>query len=222
MTTSANDFVIDRRKMKVERPELADINSVDIGGRAYDFKWEPRCKVCTAGDDILSNVNRALAQGYSYRDVLRLIEPFNAQLDEKKRLSYNSIRNHQKKHMPFDSAAIREILERRAEAAGKDFVNGKERIITAAGYAETMMNKGFETMLKESSEITPNDGLKAALILESLTENGDNRAIAEEMFSKLGKIIEAVKKYVSPDQMTKILKELEKDERVLEAEVVED
>lgn len=222
MTTPTDDYTIDRRKMKVDRPELADLTPADIGGNEYGFKWESRCRVCTSGDNVLANVNNALAQGYSYRDVLRLVEPFNVTLDEKKKITYNSIRNHQKRHMPFDSAAVREVLEKRAEAAGKDFVTGQERIVTAAGYAETMMMKGFDTMMKDGTVISANDGMKAALILDSLTTNEDSKAIAEEMFTKLNRIIEAVKKFVSPDQLQQILADLDNENRMIEAEIIED
>lgn len=212
---------VDRRKMQVDRPEIAKVMPADVGGKEYDFVYEPRCRVCTSGDSILMNVNRALAEGYTYMDVLRLVEPFNRNLEKK--ITYTSIRNHQKRHMPFEASAMREILEERANRAEKDFVEGKTRIVTAAGYAEVMMHKAFDRLINDQEPVTIEQGLKAAQVLESLTANDESQNLAEEMFSKLGRIIDAVKKVSTPDQIRQIMAELESTTPPeLEAEIVDE
>ena len=58
---------------------------------------------------------------------MRAAEADNAALDSRDRVTIDSVRNHTRRHFPVQDAAkatYRQILERRAEQNGIDFVNG--------------------------------------------------------------------------------------------------
>lgn len=207
---------IDKRQYRVDEKRLVDLSPVELGGSDYEFKWEPRCRVCTAGDGILLLVNKSLVEGYTYSDIVRMVEPYNITLPHNKRLSYDSIRNHKLRHLPFESAAVREILERRAQRTQKDFIEGQQRVIDAHSYAEVMMTKGFEQLVKDTTVVTPEAGLEAALILSKLEKDESGQASLAEAMSQLSRIIQAVKKHVSPAQMELIVQEVQ----MLEGRVV--
>lgn len=203
---------VDRRTIRVDRPTLNDLLPVEAGGNNYDFKYERRCRVCSAGTGVLELVNSLLASGSTYRDVLRALDVFNETKEKSRKISYSSIRNHQKRHMPFEAQAIRDIVERRAEKEQKDFVDGYGTIITPASYAEVMMQKGFESLVSGGAIITPREGLQAARTLHSFTRGETEGQIdAATAIAQLNRIINAVKRVATGEQIEKIVALLEEE-----------
>ena len=87
---------------------------------------EPRCRVCR-NDHVRTKVNDLLASGASYAMILRALEDDNIKLENGDQITVDSIRNHTARHFPVQNiarATYRDILERRAQENGIDFVNG--------------------------------------------------------------------------------------------------
>ncbi|WP_422590456.1 hypothetical protein, partial [Mycobacterium sp.] len=83
-----------------------------------------------------------LATGVSYAMILRALQKDNDQLDTPDRVTIDSIRNHTVRHFPVQNVAratYREILERRAQENGVDFVKGVATAITPMAFFETVM-----------------------------------------------------------------------------------
>jgi hypothetical protein len=81
------------------------------------FRLEPRCRICR-NDYVRTRVNDLLATGASYAMVLRALADANATLEQRHRVTIDSIRNHTVRHFPVQQVAratYREILERRAK-----------------------------------------------------------------------------------------------------------
>jgi DNA integrity scanning protein DisA with diadenylate cyclase activity len=81
------------------------------------FHLEPRCRICRNGQ-VRKKVNDVLATGASYAMVLRALGDDNAMLEQRDRVTIDSIRNHTARHFPVQQVAratYREILERRAK-----------------------------------------------------------------------------------------------------------
>ena len=100
---------------------------------------EPRCRVCR-NDAVRQKVNDLLAGAASYATIARTLEEENSKLDDRDRVTVDSIRNHCARHFPVQNAAkavYREIIERRAQEAGVDFVNGVATALTPVAYFET-------------------------------------------------------------------------------------
>lgn len=205
---------VDRRKLRNTTVKLEDILPVEAGGKNYEFVFEPRCRVCNSGDGILELVNRLLASGMTYMDVLRAIEVFNQGRPQHRKITYNSIRSHQKNHMPFEAQAIRDIVERRATEAQRDFIDGVGNIVTPVAYAEVVMKRSFENLVDQNLPVDVKDGLAAAKLVHAIDSGITTGMDETEAMAQLARIIEAVRAVVTPEQMTQIAARLESDHPV--------
>ena len=108
--------------------------------------------------------------------ILRALRDDNAKLDKPDRVTIDSIRNHTARHFPVQNVAkatYREILERRAQENGVDFVKGVATAITPMAFYETVMVKGYETLVDSDTKVDVNTGMIAAGRLQALIESRD-------------------------------------------------
>jgi hypothetical protein len=66
-------------------------------------------------------------------------------------------------------ATYREILERRAKENSIDFIDGVATAITPLAVLETIMVKGYQTLVDELTTVSYRDGMEAALRLNEIT-----------------------------------------------------
>src|SRR5690348_12004541 len=140
------------------------IDSTMVCVSARQFHLEPRCRICR-NDCMRTKVNDMLATGLSYAMIVRAVEDDNATLDKRDRVTIDSIRNHSARHFPVQNVAkatYREILERRAQENGIDFVNGVATAITPMAFFETVMAKGYENLIDSDTKVDVNTGMIAA------------------------------------------------------------
>ena len=93
------------------------VESIELAPGTNGFHLEPRCRICR-NDQVRTKVNDLLATGASYAMVLRALGDDNAMLEQRDRVTIDSIRNHTARHFPVQQVAratYREILERRAK-----------------------------------------------------------------------------------------------------------
>lgn len=194
-----------------------DVPGREITPRGY------RCLVCNAGDEVVVFVNRVLANGATYAEAHRALSAINeARIAQgQAEIGYQSVLRHGRDHLPARSAAVREIVERRARNAGLNVEEGTANIITSAAYAEAMMVKAFQDM--SSAEVTPSDGLQAAKFLEQLMRAERGNVGLETAFAELGYLIEAVKEAVPQHYWAAITAKIEEKRgtRVIDVEVDE-
>ena len=96
-------------------------------------------------DQVRTKVNDLLATGASHAMALAALGDDNATLEQRDRVTIDSIRNHANRHFPVQNVAratYREILERRAKENGIDFFEGVTTAITPLAVLETVMVKG--------------------------------------------------------------------------------
>ena len=139
---SVSEAVRDLVDDTVESMELATRNG---------FHLEPRCRVCR-NDSVRKKVNDMLATGASYAQIVRALAADNAELDERDRVTVDSVRNHSGRHFPVQQVAhatYREILERRARENQVDFVEGVAIALTPMAFFEVVMNKAFRTLVDD-------------------------------------------------------------------------
>ncbi len=108
------------------------VESIQLAAGTNGFHLEPRCRICR-NDQVRTKVNDLLATGASYAMVLRAIGDHNHKLEQRGRVTIDSIRNHATRHFPVQHVAratYREILERRAEENSLDFIEGVATAIT--------------------------------------------------------------------------------------------
>ncbi len=133
------------------------------------FHLEPRCRVCR-NDLMRKKVNDILATGASYTMIVRALTSDNAELDKRDRVTIDSVRNHCERHFPVQNVAkatYREILERRAQANGVDFVEGVTTALTPIAFFETVMVKSYENLVDSDTKVDVSTGIVAAGRLQS-------------------------------------------------------
>jgi hypothetical protein len=148
-------------------------------------------------------VNDLLATGASYAMVLRALGDDNANLEKRDRVTIDSVRNHCARHFPVQHVAratYREILERRAEENSVDFIEGVATAITPLALLETVMVKGYQTLVDEHTTVTYRDGMEAALKLaeELRKDAGDYDKV--QMMAEMGRIIEVVRTFIPSER----------------------
>src|SRR4029077_4989795 len=166
----------------------------ELATRINGLPLEPRCRVCR-NDALRRKVNDLLSGGASYAMVLRALEQDNAKLDTRDRVTIDSIRHHTKRHFPVQNVAkatYRRILERRAQENGVDFVKGVATAITPMAFFETVMVKGYETLVDSDTTVDVSTGMIAAGRLEALIDSRASGTRITELMVQMGHIIDAV------------------------------
>jgi hypothetical protein len=178
---------------------------------------EPRCRVCR-NDAVRQQVNDLLAAGVTYSAVLRAVGDYNDKLDKRERVTIDSIRNHTKRHFPVQNAAkatYRQILEARAKQNGIDFVNGVATAITPMAYYETVMAKGYETLVDPDTKVDVNTGMIAAGRLQAMIDSRASSTSMAEMLVQMDRIIRAVKSTVPEALWPEITRKINGDNAVI-------
>ena len=118
-------------------------------------------------------------------------------------------------------ATYRRVLERRAQENGVDFVNGVATAITPMAFFETVMVKGYETLVDSDTKVDVSTGIVAAGRLQSLIDSRDYSPDLLLMRVQLDAICNAVKSTVPPEMWGEIIEKLEELEQHQEALDVE-
>jgi hypothetical protein len=194
-------------------PARADqmIDSVQLAPPLNGFHLEPRCRVCR-NDQVRKKVNDMLATGLSYAMILRALKDDNTKLDNRDRVTIDSIRNHTARHFPVQNiakATYRRILERRAQENGVDFVKGVATAITPMAFFETVMAKGYETLVDPDTKVDVNTGMVAAGRLQALIESRASGTRMVEMWAQMSRIIEVVHHFVPEERHEEMLRLLD-------------
>jgi hypothetical protein len=87
----------------VTEPTVEAAPSTAITG-VNGFHLEPRCRVCR-NDEVRTKVNDFLAAGASYAMIVRALQDDNAELDNRDRVTIDSVRNHSARHFPVQNVA---------------------------------------------------------------------------------------------------------------------
>src|SRR6185312_9945597 len=175
---------------------------VELPAFLHQFPLEPRCRVCR-NDQLRTKVNAMLATGVSYAMILRALQKDNDHLDTPDRVTIDSIRNHTARHFPVQNVAkatYRRILERRAQENGIDFVKGVATAITPMAFLETVMVKGYETLVDPDTKVDVNTGMVAAGRLQALIDSHAGQADIADLRGTVNRIIDAVRSTV-PETM---------------------
>ena len=223
-----NEDPIDHAEL--ERRVDQELEQLRIAGRLYQFKSEPRCRVCKhENGGVAKVVNKLLAAGETYTNILEDIRIFNDGLPESEKISYDSIRSHHKKHFHTDDAAAavyRRILERHASESEVDFVRGVKNAVTPLAYLETVMNKGYQSLVDPRLPISPQTGMEAATKLHELTRDNSDQDL-HELIHRTNRLIEIVREVVPVTYWEEIVRRIESEEKkaprhdVVDAEVEE-
>jgi hypothetical protein len=193
--------------------EPADAGIEVFEGIRFSYRGEVRCKVCTAEDAakalpngglVRSTVDDLLVRGATYSSVLTGIAPLVADWPASRRPSYASIRRHAQRHLRADDAAVREILERRAQETNVAVAVGAGPIVTRGALLEMIRQKGFEAIATGSVLPSVRETLEAANALEDL-EREERTATLSQVMRQVRAFAEAVRSSIGNEAFESIL-----------------
>ena len=106
-------------------------------------------------------------------------------------------------------ATYRRILERRAQENGVDFVKGVATAITPMAFFETVMVKGYETLVDPDTKVDVNTGMIAAGRLQALIESRASGTSMVDIMVQMSRIIDAIHSSVPEELWPEILRKID-------------
>lgn len=169
-----------------------------------EVRPEPRCRVCR-DEQTRVLVNKLLAHGLTLKDIEGVILPMNRAKPSRERISINNLREHRKRHFDIQrpaNAVYRAIVEKRAREDSIDLETGVGTAITHLAYLDTMIAKGYETLINEDTVVSPRDGLDAAMKRNELTRKDAGAVEQARMMAEMDRVISIVKEVCTPEQLS--------------------
>ena len=106
-------------------------------------------------------------------------------------------------------ATYRQILERRAKENGVDFVNAVATAITPMAFCETVMAKGYETLVDSDTRVDVNTGMIAPGRLQALIESRASGTSMVDIMVQIDRIVRAIKSTVPQELWGEILRKID-------------
>lgn len=207
------------RGRRVERVTLDDavvreIEAARLAGELDSTYVEPRCYVCceTESRDF---VNTLLANGATNRQIAEFCEAINnrrREAGDKREIDARNVYIHRREHFNVDEPAMaiyREIMERRAEEASKDHINGIGHAITPLAVMETVLVKGYARTMKEDTEVSIKEMVDTAAKLHDITSREAGTKKMADLVYKMDRIIQAAQEFVPVEQQEAFLARVE-------------
>lgn len=183
---------------------------------------EPKCKVCQSPHRNV--IDQMLVGGMTYSAIEREMAFAN--------IPRRSISSHSEKHLKYDDAAIREVIEQEAVKAQRNFEEGKARIVTKNAYLEVALQKAYDALLDNTTVVEPKDAVKVIEMLQKLQDQSQAAAI-DELRQQFNWFMQAVKEVVPKSSWETIVERTNQlagrttaelptpDEKIVDATVVE-
>ena len=173
---------------------------------------EPRCHVCTS--PYRHHIEKLLAaKGANYVWISE-----NIPGKDGTKIDRRSVSTHAKRHMSYDSAAIRAILEAEAEASAQNFEEGVRGAITHRGVLEVALRKAFEDIANGTTTVEPRDLIAIVNQIEKMDERTEQVAV-NQLRAQVNAFVEAIRAETDPDTWDRIFKRfrgiMEEDGNVL-------
>ena len=192
-------------------PTTQELLSEEIDGEIFLYKYSPNCKICTTSDALKNIIDSLLLFPKSYKEVLQAIEPIQDELgiDGKDRINYENIRNHQKRHLPFEKRLVREIVEKRARDKNRSILDAGERLLTAEAFYEVIVAKGWESLALGYEKPNINQTMHAMDMLHKLEQEGKDEYRPEELINQLDVILMAIREVLPADMKEALFNKIE-------------
>ena len=148
---------------------------------------EPRCKVCKS--EYRHQMEEMLLRGMSYTSIGRFFEQLGVDVNRK------NLASHKENHMNLASAALRNVMEKRAREALINVEETEGFIMTKLGMLEAMLHKVWEQISNDNIEWKPGDVIQIMQYIERLEAQHRNVAL-DEMMLEARAFTDAVKSIV--------------------------
>lgn len=158
--------------------------------RGVPFIHEPRCSICKS--QYRKAIDQMLVAGFSLANVAEYFERIGDTFTRQ------ALGRHKNKHLTLHSAAIRRIVEKRAEDIVDSVEEHSEFLASKRAILEVALQKGFENIMSGSAHITPESLLAIMEKLERMEAEEHSHAI-DEMMRDFKAFADAVKALVAEE-----------------------
>ncbi|QDH91807.1 hypothetical protein SEA_PHRAPPUCCINO_132 [Mycobacterium phage Phrappuccino] len=207
---------------EIEAAVAKEIEQLKAEGKLA--RIEPRCKICRE-KPLREVVNKLLSMGLTRPAIVDLVATINEGREGKDQISYDNVYHHQKRHFDVSqpAQAVYEAIVRKRAAEGEaDFEAGVGAAVNVLSYLETMMVKGWNHLIDDTTVVPYNDGAKAAMKLHELTRKEAGAQQIAEIMARQNRIIAAMQEFVPSDKVQAMLARIESGEApAIEGEVVD-
>lgn len=213
---------------RIDKAVEAEILALSEEQRVDLFRPAAQCRVCQT-EGAAEVTNKMLSYGATHQDIFTVLQPLNLRRPKGERITLNSIGHHARNHFPLEEAAkavYRKMVEKRAAEAEKDFINGVGGAVTALGFLDVVVQKGYENLIEEDLVVGVDTAIRAAKELAAIEaqRDADDTDIADIMV-KMDMVIKAVREETDPETWDRIAARLSNtspgDQRVIEGELEE-
>lgn len=173
-----------------------------------DQPMSNQCRVCK--DPIIRDlVNNLIAHGYTIPDILSTLDKHNLKMrvQGQDEITKASLYNHRKQHFNIQQPAYaiwRTVQEQHQAIYQQDWETGVGGILNVMVYLQTMMMRGYESLVNPKVPVTPDQGAWAALKLDALMARNEDQYDRAQQLAEMGRIVEVVRAFVPNDDWPKV------------------
>jgi len=175
-----------------------------IGGTNLQMNREPRCKICTS-PLVRDRVDRLAAAGFGGSAIADEIMGLDPKLPKKRDSLRKSIERHVSKHLKIKDAAVRRILERRAEEQGILIDQVEGQMVSGKAFLDMMIGRGQEQLSDPNSRVYNKDVLEAIRLQEDFER--ESFALQLEVIERQVRCISQALKEIVSERMGQIIDE---------------
>lgn len=180
--------------------DIQSVSMVNLGGRLYPLRTEPRCKVCNSPHRL--QVERGLVASYGYRAIIRTLPDDHGLTDR-------NLKDHVANgHLPLEQMARRVLVEERAREIGLSIENTDGPLGDHITLARLTVQDAIERLLKGELKPTLGEALQAAKLLNDYGLWGGSEIDREAITEAFTAYWEAVTREVDPETMGRISRRL--------------
>jgi hypothetical protein len=154
---------------------------------------EPRCNVCKS--QFRPAIDKMLAAGIGYTEISR---SFNYEIDRR------SIASHADKHMNYQDAAVRQIIEHEAEQMSENLEDGVRGVLARKAFLETALHKVHQAVLNDDVEVEVRDAIGIIQQLDKM-DSATSSAAVDEIRVQFNAFLQALKETVAQEEWERIL-----------------
>jgi hypothetical protein len=189
----------DPGKAAIEKAAAANRAALERTERegAPPVTFEPRCRVCTS--KYRNHIESLLVKGISYSWIENNV-PFD---EDGGKIDRRSVSNHAKRHMAYQDAAVRAILEEEARLSAQNYEEGVRGAITHRGVLEIALRRAYEDIINGTTTVEPRDLISIVTTIQKMDEQTEQVAV-NELRAQVQAFTEAIKAETGPDTWARI------------------
>lgn len=187
----------------------AEIDKLNNEGK-LEVRVNYKCRICS-DEPTRMLVNNLIARLLTYQDIFRILDSSinpARKTNGQRPITRRIIKTHAEGHFDIDNparAVWRAIGLKRAEQLKRDHIEGIGGVVTTLGYLETVMQRGYETLVQPDTPVHYMDGMKAAVQLAEIESKTQGEQRTAEMLAEMSRVIAAVKDTVPAEMWPAII-----------------